>query len=961
MAQQQEQPSKVEGWAYPFALKTTQPAPAPEDYLKALAVAEDGFYPIGTNGLWHGGIHFGAQTAATFDQDGGVKCIADGEVVAFRLDRKLQELDYPGGIKAGYSKGFTLVRHRLVLPVAPTQPSGSNASQLQQPQNTAPPAEDVLTFFSLYMHTLPLEGYSSSSQGNASKKTLPAYYGSTVTFTVGPSANDPQLKATGEPDSTTKGLRVRASHSAQAEVVAWLPPGTKITVGQKHGKWGRVASYITGAAQPYKQGSSLHAGAANGWVYTGEMVEESNPSAVDQIYILPKPSRVAAGETIAWIGEYQRFVEARAHNTLPPKIGERPLLHVEVFTGDDLNAFIARSRQRAQQLDVKSRALLLISKGAKLVQPASADTSISAGTSIKVASDSPANGPWCKVVKVNATGHPLSGQPPLWIARSDLQGNGDREAWSQFPLQVQSAGGEAAAWSRVVSTGTAPACAEAANKTWYQVSIADANDEQVNGWVCDRGHPLVDLKSPWDWPGFEVATLDASVSVMFERALYVADSGSPDEIARFEDSFDTARSDEVIKRLEDAIDGQEQKDGKITARELQKALGKPWLADRIDHLIVRYESEWGGEMAKWDALDSHMHEGLPVWQAEKTRIGALRYWSGISGLAGWPSSARVYHFHPFGILGNFFDPETCRCGCCLKVTGTRFKVDAHTFWYGPQHAGTISLGACAALATMRANGTLSETEESILRAMSQNEGKVDTVQAIDKAIISAGAMQKTIRGAESKGELATQIAVFRDSHPDAYQRYFAECGWTVSGSGSDASLGYGSSTYTNGVRLTGDELYAALRRDCSADTFGKLVKCPPVAAMAHAVSSPLYLQLQVKDFVDRLNHAIGKKPSGYSYPIRDYLQSPLGRATVLDQDVNAPGATANSIKASLDRFFQNNSLAPRNPADWGANRSTYEASILQDYGPSRYMATVNGQSVAPGRYQHLVQALGMPN
>ncbi|WP_321904683.1 glycoside hydrolase family 19 protein [Paraburkholderia tropica] len=670
MAQQQEQPSKVEGWAYPFALKTTQPAPAPEDYLKALAVAEDGFYPIGTNGLWHGGIHFGAQTAATFDQDGGVKCIADGEVVAFRLDRKLQELDYPGGIKAGYSKGFTLVRHRLVLPVAPTQPSGSNASQLQQPQNTAPPAEDVLTFFSLYMHTLPLEGYSSSSQGNASKKTLPAYYGSTVTFTVGASANDPQLKATGEPDSTTKGLRVRASHSAHADVVAWLPPGTKITVGQKHGKWGRIASFVTGAAQPYKQGSSLHAGAANGWVYTGEMVEESKPSAVDQIYILPKPSKVSAGETIAWIGEYQRLVEARAHNTLPPKIGERPLLHVEVFTGDDLNAFIARSRQRAQQLDAKSRTLLLISKGAKLVQPAPAGTSIPAGTNIKVASDSPANGPWCKVVKVNATGHPLSGQPPLWIARSDSQDNGERAAWSQFPLQVQSAGGEAAAWSRVVSTGTAPACAEAANKNWYQVSIADANDEQVTGWVCDHGHPLVELKTPWDWPGFEVATLDASVSVMFERALYVADSGSPDEIARFEDSFDTARSDEVIKRLEDAIDGQEQKDGKITARELQKALGKPWLADRIDHLIVRYESEWGGEMAKWDALDSHMHEGLPVWQAEKTRIDALRFWRTIQGVTNWQSTAKVWHFHPLGLVGNFLQGG---CSCSEDMTKEELK------------------------------------------------------------------------------------------------------------------------------------------------------------------------------------------------------------------------------------------------------------------------------------------------
>jgi hypothetical protein len=131
--------------------------------------------------------------------------------------------------------------------------------------------------------------------------------------------------------------------------------------------------------------------------------------------------------------------------------------------------------------------------------------------------------------------------------------------------------------------------------------------------------------------------------------------------------------------------------------------------------------------------------------------------------------------------------------------------------------------------------------------------------------------------------------------------------------------------------------------------------------MAHAVSSPLYQELQVKDFVDRLNHAIGKKPSGYDYPIKDYLQSPLGRATALDQDVNAPGATANSMKASLDHFFQQNPHAPRNPAEWGANRAAYETSILQDYGPSRYMAQVNGVSVAPQRYAHLAQILGMPS
>ncbi|MEX3844720.1 hypothetical protein [Paraburkholderia sp. BR10882] len=167
-------------------------------------------------------------------------------------------------------------------------------------------------------------------------------------------------------------------------------------------------------------------------------------------------------------------------------------------------------------------------------------------------------------------------------------------------------------------------------------------------------------------------------------------------------------------------------------------------------------------------------------------------------------------YHPGGAGGSTV--------CCVTVTGTRFKKDANTYWYGPQHSGSISLGNCPALATMRTNGTLSETEERILRAMSQNEGKVDTVQAIDVAIISAGAMQKTIRGSASQGELATQIAAFRDAHPAEYQRYFANCGWTVTGSGSDASLGYAHSTFTSGARIIGDELYTALRRDCSIST-----------------------------------------------------------------------------------------------------------------------------------------------
>ncbi|WP_124083875.1 glycoside hydrolase family 19 protein [Burkholderia gladioli] len=673
MAQQPEQSSKVESWAYPCQLKDKGSAHGPEDYLKALAAADDGFYPIGANGLWHGGIHLGAKTAGKFDQDNGIKCIADGEVVAFRLDSKLQEITFPDGIKAGYSRGFTLVRHKLTLPAATARTTAGNGPA-PTPMDGPPPAADILTFFSLYMHTLPLDGYDASQPpGASSVKKLPDYYGASEIYSVGTKASDPRATSTDANDTGAAplGLRVRASFSSHSNVVGWLARGTQLKVGHTHRGWGKISSFVSGSMQAYEEGHTDPVATNFGWVYLGELDKQLQPSAVDQVYVLPQPHKISAGETVAYLGEYQRLVEARAHHTLPPKLGERPLIHVEVFTGDDLNSFITRSRGRAQQLDPKARQLLLISKGAKLVQPSVADTSIPAGTTVKATSDSPTGGPWVRVVPINAAGHPIAGRAAVWVASSDLQAGGERPAWRDFPLSVQAASGVAAAWTRVIYTPSAQSFSEAEGKTWYAVSIGDENDAQVDGWVCDHGHPLVELKSSWDWPGFDIVSLDKSVSDMFQRALFIADNGTPDELATFEDSFNGARSDETIKKLEDAIDGGDQKDGKITAHELQLALGKPWLADRLDHLIVRYESEWGGEMSKWDALDAHMHAGLPVWKAEKARIDALRYWSNVSGVTDFPTSPVVYHLHPIGIVGNFSSAALKCMACGADLTMTR--------------------------------------------------------------------------------------------------------------------------------------------------------------------------------------------------------------------------------------------------------------------------------------------------
>jgi hypothetical protein len=61
-----------------------------------------------------------------------------------------------------------------------------------------------------------------------------------------------------------------------------------------------------------------------------------------------------------------------------------------------------------------------------------------------------------------------------------------------------------------------------------------------------------------------------------------------------------------------------------SACDVTTALSLKWCTNRVDHLVVKYESEWGGQMSKWDALDPFMHDGLPYWKAEKERIERLQ-------------------------------------------------------------------------------------------------------------------------------------------------------------------------------------------------------------------------------------------------------------------------------------------------------------------------------------------------
>lgn len=275
--------------------------------------------------------------------------------------------------------------------------------------------------------------------------------------------------------------------------------------------------------------------------------------------------------------------------------------------------------------------------------------------------------------------------------------------------------------------------------------------------------------------------------------------------------------------------------------------------------------------------------------------------------------------------------------CGIEFKG-KVKCTRYGNIYGPVFWGKKPISTYTKWNELIQTGQLTNDDKIVIQSVAPNEGEFDAVQSYDSEIITAGAMQKTVNSSGT-GELPEQIYKFKEKYPALYQSLFENCGWVVTKSNNSIKAVY------NG--LSNASLKALLRQSCSKANLGKVINCAPIESMVAGVSHPLFIDIQIVDFIVRLNNFMNKTPIKYraknknertvlyGYKIKDYVKSHLGKATILDHSINRPGHVVRYFGEALNAFFKSNPNVPENPAEWGRNHANYESQFIEYYGKHR--------------------------
>ena len=572
-----------------------------------------GAYLISRTGKWHGGLHVTeAGAGQALDLDAGLRCIADGELVAFRANRTypISEIRLAGSespAQVPYSTGFALVQHTMEFP---------------------PGTE--LTFYSLYMHLMSWDDYANFPQ-----REKPSYW--PRQWTVTRHAQDKPLPdrngRAAEPSQ--QGLRVRKA--VNGTPIGIVPQGASVSIGKREGAWGQVTSLHGASLYPARAGGYADPLLAiGGWVRLGEenggpVVEEIFPDSMfDRVIVTAGEAcgttglnqqqgasgsiRIEAGQFIGHLGRYDSLHEGTS--------GTR-MAHIEVFCGDGIESFLEHGRAWVDQHGPRKEdwAALGLPSDPSILR-------IESGTELYQRT-----------------------QDNKFIAGADAYMR------KTAVVQVYSLAELARGPSQPV-VEPHPKLDPGYPATWWFVQSVNHLGHPIEGWVCDFNFPggRVTREYAQQWVDFEcLAGRHDPAHTVFATTQAWIDYVCSADVA---DPASRAKLSPLMLLVYDALfktGDRKQAAGELCSISKAARDGYPWLMKAASRLIVKHESEWANP-SKWRQLIVELEKATgekPQHELELKRIETLTWWNEMKGCAPGFPRPEVFHINAIALVANF--------------------------------------------------------------------------------------------------------------------------------------------------------------------------------------------------------------------------------------------------------------------------------------------------------------------
>lgn len=214
------------------------------------------------------------------------------------------------------------------------------------------------------------------------------------------------------------------------------------------------------------------------------------------------------------------------------------------------------------------------------------------------------------------------------------------------------------------------------------------------------------------------------------------------------------------------------------------------------------------------------------------------------------------------------------------------------------------------------SGGLSASVLRTLRAVSQNEGKLEAVNSWDNAFMSFGMVQWTMGGGGDPGELPALLGRLKADAPATFQDLFGRYGLDVPGA-APAVTGYAS---LDGKPLRTAAAKASLRSVTWAYRFWRAGFSGDMRAaeLKHAGA-------RFARFMD--SPALG-------HTVRQWMSSEHAMALMLDEHVNRPGNVPRTLVTTLTALYPHGAPDPAGFSDKD------EAALIARYLAARAKTTM---------------------